>query len=133
MTDGVAERLSIDGGCTSVTTTSNAHVAAEAAELAFTVVVPIGKNEPERGVVDTTPQLPLSVGAGKVTNAPGWFGSVEANTVGGQLSVHGCEAQSGAAVKLSDQPPASVPTSPAASSTTKSCQVPFGLTPLNAE
>ena len=64
----------------------------------LTVLVPIGKNEPESGVVETTPQLPLSVGAGNVTNAPGWSGAVEAKTVAGQLSVHGCDAQSGAAV-----------------------------------
>jgi hypothetical protein len=35
-----------------------------------TVVVPIGKNDPEAGVQVTVPQLPIVVGGGYVTLAP---------------------------------------------------------------
>jgi hypothetical protein len=40
-------------------------------ELTFTTVVPSGKNEPEAGFALIAPQLPKTLPAEKVTNAPG--------------------------------------------------------------
>jgi len=60
----------IDGGCESVTVTVNVQLAMlpeESVTVQVTVVVPLGKNEPEAGEqlgAPTPGQLSLTVGAG---------------------------------------------------------------------
>ena len=53
----------IVGGCVSFTVTVNVHEEPAVVET-LTVVVPIGKNEPDAGVAVTVPQVPVVVGAG---------------------------------------------------------------------
>ena len=65
----------IVGGWVSWTVTVKLEVAPEVVVM-FTVVVPTGKKDPEAGLTLTTPQVPDVVGAGKVTTAPHWFGSL---------------------------------------------------------
>ena len=60
----------IDGGCTSFTVTVKVQVPPPIEDVAVTVVVPTGKNDPDAGVAVTVPQEPVVVGAGKVTAAP---------------------------------------------------------------
>ena len=60
-----------------------------AADVQVTVVVPIGKNEPEAGEQVIVPQLPPAVGE-NVTTAPHWFGSFCLVMFAGQVvDVHG--------------------------------------------
>ena len=60
----------IEGGCESVTVTVNVQLAMlpeESVTVQVTVVVPLGKNEPEAGEQEGVPtpvQLSLTVGAG---------------------------------------------------------------------
>src|SRR5207244_10038135 len=58
----------IVGGCESRTVTLNRQLAS--AEVHTTAVVPIGRNDPEGGLKSTSPQLPETTGAGKLTVAP---------------------------------------------------------------
>src|SRR5688500_3294161 len=112
MTEGLAVRPVMTGGSASLTVTSNEHVAPVAAEVAVTVVVPIGKKLPEAGDEVTTPQLPSSDAAGYVTTAPGEAGSVPATTSDGHVSVQVSVTQTDAAVVIvSDHPPAITPMS----------------------
>jgi hypothetical protein len=53
----------IEGGCVSLTVTVNVQPT-PAWLLHVTVVVPTGKNEPDKGVHETVPQSPAGVGAG---------------------------------------------------------------------
>jgi hypothetical protein len=55
------------------------------------VVVPTGKNEPEVGLATaTTPgQLSEAAGAGKLTTAPHWFGSLAVVILAGQVIIGG--------------------------------------------
>ena len=48
-----------------------------ALDVQVTVVVPVGKNDPESGEQLTVPQLPVVVGAAYVTTAPHWFASLD--------------------------------------------------------
>ena len=67
----------IEGGCVSSTVTVKVQ-AGPAAVVQVTVVMPTGKNEPEGGLQTTVPQdPPVVVGAGYVTTAPHWFGSLD--------------------------------------------------------
>src|SRR5258708_36469446 len=56
--------------------------------VVVTVVVPTGKNEPDAGLAETTPQVPVVVAPGKVTTAPHWFGSLFTVTFAGAVTVH---------------------------------------------
>ena len=53
----------IVGGWLSVTVTVNVQLAPDVV-VQVTVVVPTGKNDPEGGVQDTVPHVPVVVGAG---------------------------------------------------------------------
>jgi hypothetical protein len=53
----------IVGGCVSFTVTVNVQVV-PACEVTVTVVVPLGKNDPDAGEAVTVPQGPVVVGAG---------------------------------------------------------------------
>ena len=66
---GVADGLVSDGAWASFTVTLKVLVAPEV-EVVVTVVVPTGKNDPDAGLVVSTPQLPVDVAAGKLTIAP---------------------------------------------------------------
>jgi hypothetical protein len=59
----------IAGGWVSLTVTVNEQLG-PAADRQFTVVVPVGKNEPPGGLQTTAPQSPVVPGAGKLTTAP---------------------------------------------------------------
>ena len=59
----------IVGGCVSLTVTVNVQLG-PAEDVQVTVVVPLGKNEPDAGVHVTVPQEPVVVGAGYVVTAP---------------------------------------------------------------
>jgi hypothetical protein len=64
------------GACVSFTVTVNEQVDEVPSSLrpvTTTVVVPTGKNDPDAGLALTTPQLPVKVGAGKLTIEPHWF------------------------------------------------------------
>jgi hypothetical protein len=54
-----------------------------------TVVVPTGKKDPDGGVHVIVPQSPVDVGAGKVTTAPHWFGSLLCVTLAAHVMTHG--------------------------------------------
>ena len=59
----------IAGGCVSLTLTVNEQLG-PAVVVHVTVVVPLGKNEPEAGVQVTVPHPPPLVVGAKVTTAP---------------------------------------------------------------
>jgi len=52
------------GGCVSLTVTVNAQLPPPLLDVQVTVVVPLGKNDPDAGLQVTVPQLPLVVGGG---------------------------------------------------------------------
>jgi hypothetical protein len=60
----------IVGAGLSITVTVKLQKPLPVEDVAVTVVVPIGKNEPDAGVLVTVPQLPAVSGAAKVTVAP---------------------------------------------------------------
>jgi hypothetical protein len=60
----------IVGAGLSITVTVKLQKPLPVEDVAVTVVVPIGKNEPEAGLLVTVPQLPAVSGAAKVTVAP---------------------------------------------------------------
>jgi hypothetical protein len=60
----------IVGASESTTVMVKLHKPSPVEDVAVTVVVPIGKKDPEAGVVVTVPQLPTASGAEKVTLAP---------------------------------------------------------------
>jgi len=86
----------IVGGCVSLTVTVNVQVAVlleESLTVQVTVVVPLGKNEPEAGEQPGAPtpgQLSLTVGGGYVAAAPHWLGSFDLVMFAGQVIVGGC-------------------------------------------
>jgi hypothetical protein len=86
----------IDGGWLSLTLTVNVQVAVlpeESGVVQVTVVVPFGKKDPDAGEQTGGPapgQLSLIVGAGYVTTAPHWFGSLDTDLLAGQVIVGGC-------------------------------------------
>jgi hypothetical protein len=55
--------------------------------LQVTLVVPLGKKEPEGGLQLTVPQTGAGVGA-KLTTAPHWFGALATVMFAGQVMVH---------------------------------------------
>src|ERR1044071_8420864 len=96
--------------------------------------VPTGKMEPDGGAQATVPQEPVTAGKGNVTTALHRLGSLPLMTGAEQASEQAWLQHTGSAVrKLRLQPPATLPRSPAASSVTKSCQLPLGLMPLKSE
>src|SRR5262245_20884320 len=76
----------IDGACVSLIVTVNEQLG-PAVVVHVTVVVPFGKKEPAGGVHVTVPQLPVVVGAVKLTTAPHWFGSLLWATLAGHVIV----------------------------------------------
>jgi hypothetical protein len=52
------------GGCVSLTVTLNEQLPPPLLDVQVTVVVPLGKKDPDAGLQVTVPQLPLDVGAG---------------------------------------------------------------------
>ena len=60
----------IVGAAESTTVTVKLQTPPPVDDVEVTVVVPIGKNDPEAGLVVTVPQLPTASGAAKVTLAP---------------------------------------------------------------
>src|SRR6266545_7572288 len=81
---------SILGGSESLTVTVNEQLEllpAPSEAVQVTVVVPIGKDEPDAGAHTTltgSGQLSVAVGAGKVTTAPHWPGSLPFTIWAGQ-------------------------------------------------
>src|SRR6266545_354596 len=78
-----------------------------------TVVVPVGKNEPEAGLQTTLigpGQLSVAVGAANVTTAPHWPGSLPVTILAGQLPIAGFSVSRTMIWKLHDEvlPAASV-------------------------
>jgi hypothetical protein len=74
------------GGVLSTTVTVNVQPGPDAA-VQVTVVVPMGKNDPDGGLQVIAPQLPVVAGSLKVTAAPHWPGSLLTLTLAGQVSV----------------------------------------------
>ena len=99
-----------------------------AVAVQVTVVVPIGKNDPDGGEQLTVPHVPLVVGAGYVTIAPHCPGPFGCVISAGHVNVHGA---TGVVIMLRHQPPAMIPPSPAVSSITYRLHTPFGFVPLN--
>ena len=54
----------ITGACVSFTVTVNEQLPPPALDVQVTVVVPLGKNDPDAGLQVTVPQLPTAVGGG---------------------------------------------------------------------
>src|SRR6185503_9192269 len=80
------------GACVSLTVMVNEHVDEVPSSLrpvTTTVVVPTGKNDPEAGLALTTPQLPVKVGAGKLTIEPHWFEAFVAVIFAGHVTTQG--------------------------------------------
>lgn len=75
------------GACVSLTVTVKEHDGPLAVEQ-FTVVVPIGKNEPEAGTQVTVPHDPVVVGVWKFTEAPHIPASFGATAFAGHVSGH---------------------------------------------
>jgi hypothetical protein len=122
------------GACVSCTVTVNEQLG-PAVVVQLTVVVPTGKLDPEGGVHVTVPQLPVVVGAEYAAGAlhcPAAAGTV---TFAGHVMVqpHAVAHAGANVVMVISHPSASVPMSPDVSSTTKSCQLPFGAVPLKTE
>src|SRR6266511_2730256 len=83
------------GGSVSLTVTVNEQLErlpAPSVAVQVTVVVPVGKNEPDAGAhtkLTGSGQLSVAVGAGKVTTAPHWPGSLSFTIWAGQLPIAG--------------------------------------------
>jgi hypothetical protein len=82
----------IAGGCVSLTVTVNEQPV-PALFVQSTVVAPLAKSEPEAGAQVTVPQVPLTVGAGKLTIAPHWPGPVVVTMFPEQVMVHGVASE----------------------------------------
>ena len=81
----------IVGGLVSRTVTVKVQLAAPNSDVEAIECVPTGKNDPEGGLLETAPQLPVTAAAAKVTNAPNSPSKVVfavTTTLAGQSRVH---------------------------------------------
>jgi hypothetical protein len=102
--------------------------------LTMTFVIPIGKNDPERGSLATTPQLPVKVGVGKLTMAPFKTGSLFTIIFGILFKAHAEMVQGDSErLKFNCHPPLIFPTLPPISSIAYRLHVPLGFVPLKIE